>query len=310
MYGQDIFKELKEKNKESILFRYDKLKDLEELRLLSLYLLNKSTNGICFSPTRLDYLHGLEEKESKEAISKGITNFKSEDVHYDLSELGYRTSNPLDKIKNSTGVFGCSYTFGVGMPYEKTYSSLLQNKLKEPVYNFGIPGGNIQKIAKAFCSINNFYRLDKAVFVLPSLYRYEFIKENGDELYQEDFIPNYPPYNNPTIYKMLYEEFDDVTFFNEYIKNINLIRYNAKISGTNTYITSWCKTTIDLVRKYDLDLFNVEKVRFVESEEAYAGINVTDFARDGYHPGIRSHALSADLIYNVIVPPTVTKKLI
>jgi hypothetical protein len=310
MHGQDIFEKLKKENKESILFRYDKLKDFEELRLLSLYLMNKTTDGICFTPTGLDYLHNLEEKQSREAISKGITNFKSEDVHYSLSELGYRISNPLEQIKNSTGVFGCSYTFGVGMPYEKTYSSLLQNKLKEPVYNFGIPGGNIQKIAKAFCSLNNFYRLDKAIFVLPSVYRYEFIKEDSGYLYQEDFIPNFPPYNNPSIYKMLYEEFDDVTFFNEYIKNINLIRYNAKISGTKTYITSWCKTTLDLVKKYDLDLFNVGQVRFVESEESHAGIDVKDFARDGYHPGIRSHALSADLIYNVIVPPKDTKKLI
>jgi hypothetical protein len=310
MSGLTIFEKLREQKKQSILFRYDQLKDFEELRLLSLYLMNKSTNFICESPTRFEVLHTSEEKESKEAINKGKTNFKFEDVHYDVSELGYRISNPLENIKNSVGVFGCSYTFGVGMPYEKIYSTLLQDRLKKPVYNFGIPGGNIQKIAKAFCSINNFYRLDTAIFVLPSLYRYEFIREDGNYFYQEDLIPNYPPYDSPTVYKMLYEEFDDATFFNEYIKNINLIRYNAKINGTKTYITSWCKTTLDLVKKYDLDLFNVGQVRFIESEESHAGINVTDFARDGYHPGIRSHALSADLIYNVIVPPTVTKKLI
>jgi hypothetical protein len=310
MHGLTIFEELKKQNKQSILFRYDNLNNFEELRLLSLYLMNKSTNLICKSPTRFEFLHSLEERQSNEAMKKGITDFKIEDVQYDLSELGYRILNPLEEIKNSIGVFGCSYTFGVGVPYEKVYSTLLQDKLKRPVYNFGIPGGNIQKIAKAFCSINNFYRLDTAVFVLPSLYRYEFIREDGDYFYQEDLIPNYPPYNSPTVYKMLYEEFDDTTFFNEYIKNINLIKYNAKISGTKIYITTWCKTTLELVKKYNLDLFNVEQVRFVESEEAQAGINVTDFARDGYHPGIRSHALSADLIYNVIVPPKETKKLI
>jgi len=310
MHGLTIFKELKKQNKESILFRYDQLKDYEELRLLSLYLMSKSTNIICESPTRFEVLHALEEKESKEAINKGKTSFKFEDVHYDMSELGYRITNPLENIKNSVGVFGCSYTFGVGVPYEKVYSSILERKLKKPVYNFGIPGGNIQKIAKAFCSINNFYRLDTAVFVLPSLYRYEFIREAGDCFYQEDLIPNYPPYDNPRVYKMLYEEFDDTTFFNEYIKNINLIKYNAKIQSTKTYITTWCKATLDLVRKYNLDLFNVEQTRFVESEESHAGINVTDFARDGYHPGIRSHALSADSIYNAIVPPRDTKKLI
>jgi hypothetical protein len=310
MNGQTIFEILKKQNKESILFRYDELKDFEELRLLSLYLMNKSTNFICKSPARFEFLHSLEEKQSNEAIKKGITNFKVEDVYYDLSELGYRISNPLENIKNSVGVFGCSYTFGVGMPYEKIYSTLLQKKLKEPVYNFGIPGGNVQKIAKAFCSINNFYRLDKAIFVLPSLYRYEFLREGGDYFYQEDLIPNYPPYDNPAVYKMLYEEFDDITFFNEYIKNINLIRYVAKASGTQLYITSWCKSTLDLIRRYNLNVFNVEQIRFVESEETYAEINVTDFARDGYHPGIRSHALSADLLYNAIVPPKNIKRLI
>ena len=305
-----IFELLKKQEKESILFRYDELKNFEELRLFSLYLLNKCTNTICKAPTEFQFLHNLEEKESRDAIEKGLTNINLEDVKYDLSQLGYRISNPLEEIKDSTGVFGCSYTFGVGMPNEKTYSMLLQDKLKKPVYNFGIPGGNIQKIAKAFCSINNFYRLDTAIFVLPSLYRYEFVREEGDYFYQEDLIPNYPPYNSPEVYKMLYEEFDDITFFNEYIKNINLIKYNAKARGTKIYMTTWCKVTLDLVKRYNLNLFNVEQVRFVESEESTAGLKIADFARDGYHPGIRSHALTADLLHNALVPPSVTKKLI
>ena len=96
-----IFERLKKQKKESILFRYDDLRNFEELRLFSLYLMNKSTNTICEAPTQYNFLHDLEKKQSIEGVNKNTTNFKLEDVRYDISELGYRISNPLNKIANS-----------------------------------------------------------------------------------------------------------------------------------------------------------------------------------------------------------------
>lgn len=300
MDASTIFQIIKNKNKEEILFKYCDFNDFEDLRLFSLYLLNKSTNTICESPKRFTYMSTHEEKQTEDAIKNNLTNIKIDDVRYDTCELGYRISNPLEGIKNSIGVFGCSYTFGIGIPYDKTYTHLLQERLGVPVYNFGIPGSGIQKITKSFCSINGFYKLKTAIFVLPSLYRYEFLKEEGDYFIQEDLIPNYPPYTLKKTYELLYSEFGDVTFFNEYIKHIHLIKLNAKIHGTKVYFTTWCGVTLDLLKKYNVDYFEPAKIRFLESERSHSGEKINDFARDGMHPGLKSHELTCDELYNMI----------
>lgn len=300
MDATTIFQIIKNKNKEEILFKYCDFNDFENLRLFSLYLLNKCTNNICESPNQFTYMTKREEKQTEDAIKNNLTNIKIDDVKYDTCELGYRISNPLEGIKNSIGVFGCSYTFGIGIPNDKTFTHLLQERLGVPVYNFGIPGSGIQKITKSFCSINGFYKLKTAIFVLPSLYRYELIKQDGDYFIQEDLIPNNPPSLLKKTYELLYSEFDDITFFNEYIKHIHLIKLMAKVHGTEVYFTTWCGVTLDLLKKYNVDYFESESIRFLESERSHRGENVNDFARDGLHPGLKSHKLTCDTIYSIL----------
>lgn len=300
MDATTIFQIIKNKNKEEILFKYCDFNDFEDLRLFSLYLLNKSTNNVCESPTQFSYMTMYEKKQTEEAIKNNLTDIKIDDVKYDLCDLGYRISNPLEGIKNSIGIFGCSYTFGIGIPNDKTYVHLLQERLGVPVYNFGIPGSGIQKITKSFCSINGFYKLKTAIFVLPSLYRYEFLREDGDYFIQEDLIPNYPPYTLKKTYELIYSEFGDVTFLNEYIKHIYLIKFYAKMFGTKVYFTTWCGVTSGLLKKYNIDYLEPIIIRFLESERSWSGENVNDFARDGFHPGLKSHKLTYEELYKMI----------
>jgi hypothetical protein len=301
MSGNIIFKLLKDYKKEHLIFDQN-IESSLDLKLICNYL----TNNICSdrdrsTPIKVDFLYKTEKEESINAIKNNLTKFKLEDVNYEINELGFRMNIPIEKIRNSIGIFGCSYTFGVGVPNEYIYTNLLNDSLKETICNFGIPGAGIQKITKAFLAINNFYQLKKAVFVLPSLYRYEFVRSKNEQIEVLDLIHNYRAEDGP--FQCIYENFDDITFTNEYYKNLNLIKYNAKIHNTEIIFLTWCGQTYDLDRNYELNYIE-DKINFIEVNEINGvesnKINVTDFARDGVHPGIRSHKQTFEKIYNIL----------
>jgi hypothetical protein len=303
MNGLQIGHKLNKAGKENLIFKYE-VDSYEDLVLHNNFLLSKVSKYHRESnlPNNVKYLNDVEEKISKEAIKNRKTNFNEDDVTYEINELGYRTKHPVDKIKDSIGVFGCSYTFGVGVPHEHIFTTILENKLGVPVHNFGIPGGGIQKLTKSFTSINSLYKLKTAIFVLPSLYRYEFInRQNNYTIEQIDFIPNFKPQDKENIknFDAIYSAFDDITFLNEYCKHLNIIKMHAKLSNTKIYFTTWCNETEKFIRKYNIENFE-NKILFYESYDELMGKPVNDFARDGMHPGIRTHFKTSEIILKFI----------
>jgi hypothetical protein len=75
-------------------------------------------------------------------------------VTYKVNSLGYRM-NEFDQIdwSNYIAVFGCSFTAGVGLPLEETWSHRISKSLNCDLVNAGIPGGGNS------CMLMNFYRL-------------------------------------------------------------------------------------------------------------------------------------------------------
>jgi len=303
MNGLHIGQKLNKLDKENLIFKYE-VDSYEDLVLHNNFLLSKVSNYHANGkiPNNLKYLTEFEEKNSKEAIKNGKTNFNEDDVTYEINELGYRTKHPIDKIKDSIGVFGCSYTFGVGVPHEHIFTTILENKLGELVYNFGIPGGGIQKLTKSFTSINSLYKLKTAIFVLPSFYRYEFINSSNKHLIeQSDFIPNFKPQDKEGVknFDAIYSAFDDITFLNEYCKHLNIIKMYGKLSNTKIYFTTWCNETEELIKKYNIENFE-DKIFFIESYDELMGKPVNDFARDGMHPSVRTHLKTAEIIHKFL----------
>jgi len=296
---------------QELIFKY-KPESLSELTTMNHFLtqkvsmLHKEAKDF---PVTLRYLHQYEEEISLKAIQSKKTNLKESDVDYYINPFGYREEKPIEETYNSIGVWGCSYTFGVGVPAKDLYTNILVDKIKSPVYNFGIPGAGIQKVAKSFVINNNFFKFKTAFFVLPSLYRFEYVTSNcydtpeevsSDTVNSFDLIPNWFPSHNKELArkgKMLYELYDDVSFLAELVKNLELIKQNAEINGTKVYFTTWCINTYDLLTKYSICKPKV--VQFLESNKENMGNYVSDFARDGIHPGVRSHAATAEILYDV-----------
>ena len=261
------------------------------------------------SPIVVKYLTPYEEEVSIKAIQDKKTKLREEDVNYHLSSLGYRNSRSVEEMHNSIGVWGCSYTFGVGVPYADTYSSILESRLNTPVHNFGIPGAGIQKITRSFLVNNNYFKFKTAFFVMPSLYRFEYLSFNdyntekevpSDNVSTSDLIPNWTPKHNKTLAKksrMFYELHDEAFFVMEFNKNLELIRQNAELNNTKVHFATWCDQVYKFLSKYNIP--GVELVQFVENNENMIHGSVQDFARDGFHPGIRSHQATANILYGI-----------
>ena len=296
---------------QKLIFKY-KAKSLSELVGMNHFLTRKTSMSHAEPanfPIALQYLNDYEREVSLEAIRKKKTNLKESDVEYRINSLGYRGERTVEEMYNSTGVWGCSYTFGVGVPTKDTYASILADKIETPIHNFGIPGAGIQKITKSFIVNNNFFKFKTAFFVLPSLYRFEYLSLNSYDTPEEvlsnkvstfDLIHNWLPSHNKELARkgiMFYELFDDAFFLAELIKNLELIKQNAEINGTKVYFATWCNVTHSLFVKYNIPDFKI--VQFIENNQELTGKPTNDFARDGFHPGLRSHKATAETLYGM-----------
>lgn len=302
-----IMHHLRRIKKEHLLFNYDNLESYEDLKLFCTYLLSQSVLGIGTSKQHLPKIRfttPYEKETSLKAIKDKITNLKVDDVSYNISDLGFRLENPLDFIGRGVGMFGCSITYGIGVPEDKTFSAQLQQKIGPPVYNFGIPGAGIQKITKAFIALNNHYKLKAAVFIMPSMHRFEYMGlEAFDEIFSESYVPNFEPINpnRKHVYDLTYTHYDDIHFLDQFVKHIALIKANAKVNGTRVYFLTWDSRLRDLAGDYKIqDLTSYKIVHFPEIQEKVNGVTVKDFARDGLHPGVRSHTQIANYLHSAI----------
>ena len=94
-------------------------------------------------------------KRNSHMVKINIPYFKEDDtVEYYLNDLGCR-SNVSDvknsNIKEFTGFFGCSITYGHGLNEVETYPYLLSKKIKDLNYlNFAVPGYSTYQSLETF----------------------------------------------------------------------------------------------------------------------------------------------------------------
>jgi hypothetical protein len=96
---------------------------------------------------RISILGEVDENFSRLAIaaqeSPKDSNYGDPSNEYKLNSLGYRGP----EIKKAPVVFaGCSITFGVGVPYDGIWSTVVGEELGKDYINLGVPGWSIQAI--------------------------------------------------------------------------------------------------------------------------------------------------------------------
>lgn len=156
-------------------------------------------------------------------------------ITYKINEQGFRT--PQFNTEGSIVCFGCSYTYGVGLPEEDTWPSILRRHYKIPVCNLGIPGNGLDIIA--------FYALQwLAIDIQRPLAFCVLIPPAGRIDFLTNVDPDSPPPYNFQIRNLLHQvrlnknkdsdfllnSIPMTSYINE-IKNLTIIKHVAQRLG-------------------------------------------------------------------------------
>jgi hypothetical protein len=225
-----------------------------------------------------------------------------EDFDYEFSELGFRDVDLPESV--DLAAFGCSYTFGVGLPIKRTWHKLLADKHNLTSYNFGQPGASIKTISDIFCIVSNNVKIKKAVILLPSYMRASVTTQSlSKSIKFYDLLPTKPSRwlqssSNTNVFDILHDMYYKYTPDAEFIRTMKdavyMIEYLAKTKNIELFISSWDRPTYDLLKVME---FKYAKLidEWVDPSE-FNHITNSDYARDGNHPGILHHEYWANKI--------------
>lgn len=216
---------------------------------------------------------------------QNLINWEYDNFDYEISELGFRGNDLPTTI--DFGAFGCSFTFGQGLPYKNIWSNLLANALDYTHYNFGQPAIGIVNIAEIFIIMSNFVKMKKAVFLLPPYNRLSIaaknIKTNDINLLpviasSTSKLEKLYDLDSQTIYKYMPE----IELIRKFKDTVYLIKYIASIKKIDCYFSSWDHETYTLLESLNLN-------NMLLPEWASGGELLFDYARDQLHPGPIHH---------------------
>lgn len=253
------------------------------------------------------FLHDRDKELSEKAIKEGTTSLKLEEVRYYINDLGARGKweLPLSEDTIKIAFFGCSFTVGVGIDEDKIFPNLVKKYFEErgkklSVVNLGSEGGDISRSLRFFKLLTDVQKIDYAVFLLPTHWRHEhpYSLEFSDSVNYYNIIPNINPkhFTSDDTLAYQWDNFfkysSETTRLYESIKNIHHIKQVSENLGINLLLSSWDRVLYESLEQ-DTQLNNYLLPYFIWANNT-DDPNLREKARDGEHPGEKSHILFAN----------------
>lgn len=268
------------------LLNSDSIDDVRRYTTASANLSNLPKNQI----THIDYFTTDEIKYAE--------LWEGKHFQYDVHDLGFRFTELPTEV--DIAVFGCSFTFGIGLPTEMLWHTILSNKSNSSCINFGLPGASALTATELFLIVSKHIKIKKAVFLLPSHNRIQIAKKHPklDEVNYISIIATYNSVmckfyeiNDEGIFKVLPED----ELLKQFRNAVYITEYVAKIRGIQTYYSSWDAVTYKFLQNMNLEGILLPDWRSESGEQAEK-----DLARDRKHPGPEHHIMFAEKIYEYI----------
>ena len=196
-------------------------------------------------------------------------------IAYEFNSYGYRSVEFKQTDNFTIACFGCSWTFGIGVPLEYTWQHLLKEKITKEknidvdVFNFGWPAVSSDFISRVLHSALYEINPDLILVLFPSISRREVYADDGRP------IPITPARNEYSkYYEMLVNDFSSK---NNFLKNFYFIKSFLQLKKIPWLFSTWAGDVEKLIKN---------------QEENYAGFlfrEPNDFARDNKHPSIKTY---------------------
>jgi hypothetical protein len=204
-------------------------------------------------------------------------------ITYSFNEHGFR-SDPFESNDHRMLFMGCSFTEGVGLPLEETYSSIIHQEIQQrlgvaiPYWNLGLGGCGLDTIVRCYYDFYQQLRPQVVIALLPA-YRLEY--KNQFDSWQPLLVHH-----------------DDQQIFanNPYLLEPQVIRYSIEknfamwdlmLQANNTLLIwdYWALTEFKDVDTSQLQSFNNGAESWLKLSYLAGQAKIPNYARDGMHPG-------------------------
>jgi hypothetical protein len=211
---------------------------------------------------------------------------------YQTNNMGFRDNHdPMDSVDHC--YYGCSMTYGEGVPLEGIWTSQLDQQLNTTSNNFGIGGTSPEECMFMFMATSRLVKMKRAVFLFPDFHRKMVCV--GRERNQQDCI--YWPllgvhnWNNIPHIKQYHRNIRDthdahyrlsgVYMMDTFRNAVQTILYVAELKGIEVVMGTWNDCTAQMLR-HMAELNPTLKIA--------QWCPMTDIGRDNHHPGIVTQA--------------------
>ena len=235
----------------------------------------------------IPFMDKREERMTEQAIKTKKTSYSLDSVNYKLNKYGLRVSDKSPLLERNLDImaFGCSFTYGVGIPIEESWTELVFKNLNFKGLNFGYPGSSTTKIIRHIINIAPFFKPKNIVILLPHFCREEIVYReiNEDAIATVNFIPAHTPnsedHGGKEAKKFAYSlNLEDRKA--SVIKNLFLLKYFLQLNNIKLYVSSWDRETYFIAKK----IFSSKNVLPLFECDVH-DTTPWNLGRDGAHPG-------------------------
>jgi hypothetical protein len=240
---------------------------------------------------------GSDDLESFER--DGHKRYKIDDINYEINEYGFRTSEDTNDIfkENTIACFGCSNTFGQGLPWDETWAQQLQKLMGDYwiAKNYGLCGASFNHISRL---IYNYFLSNKAKVVccfFPEILRLELFS-NGN-------FYNFSPQGNPSVTDSDHKTYTEISSIENClygaIRDFKFIETLCELNNAKLYWFTWSEYIINLDNQEIDTLFNYQNFLSGIVDNADRLFEYPK-ARDGFHFGKDINKIIAENFYKKI----------
>jgi hypothetical protein len=236
-------------------------------------------------------------------------NYKITDFNYKFNSYGFRSDEFVDSADLSILFLGCSFTEGIGLPLEHTWTHQLLNHIKQipkyqnkniPFMSLALGGTGLDTAAR-----NVLLHIDKIkpkyiFLLLPSVYRRDIILTRAGQYSIVYWTPNFDSIEARGIEKML---IDDRAVMQQTLQNLLAIDFAASKYNATVFLLqeSPCNFVNDFGKMMPaikicpprLSLSHTSTYAELFSKHPPKG-------RDNAHPGITWHYEWAETVWDFV----------
>jgi hypothetical protein len=237
--------------------------------------------------------------DAKETYKAKGNLYKPTDFGYTVNSRGYRSMEFDPKSSKPKLMFvGCSFTTGIGVPYESVYTSIVTDMLSKHFnvefeqHNLGLPGYGSDAMAQVVYQTVDIIKPELVVVLFPGMQRRQYYNNYHHRI---ALIPNVLRTNFfVNEQKALITLQTDANDFYNWVMNWQFIELVLRGAGI-----PWIWGDFQPINEIEPFLYDYVRTDNMVVDRFPSFIAQGDYGRDMMHPGPRAHAAYAKFVFDM-----------